>query len=352
MQFIIAAAIIIVAILAGSYYLSISTQPPDQQSHTSPAIPNIQTSPTTTLTNPSDSLLPSTPSYSPTNLSPSPTSTYTLEPTYTFIPPSPTSTHTSTNTPQYTPTTSPSPSSTINPIPTSTSTLSPEPTPTNTLSPSAMPTATLTPISSPTQDPTTVPTPTPTIISTSLSDALALGYIQATISGTGSSTGDCINLHIRRLVDFTVEIDVPVIGSMLTTSDDAQNMVIYKLQGISQGLTYIPTSTIKLTSSNEVTYLFSAYCLDSRKPNPQTSTTFTITGQATSDVIKILSILDSLSSNVATIEAVQTAIWVVTDDIPLKELTSIFPAGARQIENAKTILTAASIDISQKQLFK
>jgi hypothetical protein len=215
-----------------------------------------------------------------------------------------------------------------------------------------MPTATLTPISSPTQDPTTVPTPTPTIISTSLSDALALGYIQATISGTGSSTGDCINLHIRRLVDFTVEIDVPVIGSMLTTSDDAQNMVIYKLQGISQGLTYIPTSTIKLTSSNEVTYLFSAYCLDSRKPNPQTSTTFTISGQATSDVIEILSILDSLSSNVATIEAVQTAIWVVTDDIPLKELTSIFPAGARQIENAKTILTAASIDISQKQLFK
>jgi len=296
--------------------------------------------------------LPSTPSYSPTNLSPSPTSTYTLEPTYTFIPPSPTSTHTSTNTPQYTPTTSPSPSSTINPIPTSTSTLSPEPTPTNTLSPSAMPTATLTPISSPTQDPTTVPTPTPTIISTSLSDALALGYIQATISGTGSSTGDCINLHIRRLVDFTIEIDVPVIGSMLTTSDDAQNMVIYKLQGISQGLTYIPTSTIKLTSSNEVTYLFSAYCLDSRKPNPQTSTTFTISGQATSDVIEILSILDSLSSNVATIEAVQTAIWVVTDDIPLKELTSIFPAGARQIENAKTILTAASIDISQKQLFK
>jgi hypothetical protein len=178
-----------------------------------------------------------------------------------------------------------------------------------------------------------------------------LGYVQATIVGTGYSSGDCILLHIKRLVSYTVEIDPPGLGTLLTTSGNAQNMVILKLEGIDHGFTYTPTSRILLTDSNEVAYLFTAYCMSFHKSNPEGSTLFSVSGTADSDVSKILNAISSLSPTVATTSAIQTAIWTVTDNISLSQLTSTFPSGVNQIGNAKTILIAAGVDISSKQLF-
>ena len=184
-----------------------------------------------------------------------------------------------------------------------------------------------------------------------LSDAIASDYVQAAFAGTGSSSGDCIILNIKRLVNYTIEIDPPSLGTLLTTSGDAQNMVILKLQGIDHGMFYTPTSRILLTDLNEVEYLFSAYCLNCHKSNPEDSTIFSMSGTDNSDVFKILNASSSLLSVVATMEAIQTAIWTVTDNISLSELTSTFPSGVDQIENAKTILIAAGVDISNKLLF-
>jgi hypothetical protein len=129
-------------------------------------------------------------------------------------------------------------------------------------------------------------------------------------------------------------------------------MVLYKLDGIDKGGgTYQPTSSIVLTNSNKVVYIFSAYCINAHKSNPQSSTQLTMAGTTSTDVIRILNALGSISSSVANIDAVQTAIWVVTDNISRNELQSIFPDGINQISNARTILTTAGIDISGKLLF-
>jgi hypothetical protein len=231
--------------------------------------------------------------------------------------------------PTTSPTFSPSATSTSTPIPT---------TPVITLIP--------TPSTS-----TTTPTPAPTTVMTSLSDALASGYVQATFAGTGYSSGDCINLKIKRLVTYTVEIDPPGLGTLLTTSENAQNMVILRLEGIDHGATYTPTSRILLTDSNEITYIFTAYCMTFHKSNPEDSTLFSLSGTANSDVLKILNSLSSLSSTATTTAAVQTAIWTVTDNVSLSDLSSTFPDGVSQIGNAKTILTTAGVDTSNKQLF-
>ena len=69
------------------------------------------------------------------------------------------------------------------------------------------------------------------------------------------------------------------------------------------------------------------------------------------DVIKIYDVLDQLPENVTGISAVQTAVFVVTDDISMAELESRFPSGVDEVENAITILETAGIDISTKILF-
>ena len=152
-------------------------------------------------------------------------------------------------------------------------------------------------------------------------------------------------------MSYDVEIEPPALGTSLTSSGNSQNMVILSLQGIDQGASYTPTSRILLTDSNSVTYIFRAYCLNFHKANPSSSDQFSMTATANSEVTKILNAASGLSSNVASIAAVQTAVWVVTDNVSLQELRSTFPTGANQLENAKTILTAAGIDITGKQLF-
>jgi len=152
-------------------------------------------------------------------------------------------------------------------------------------------------------------------------------------------------------VSYTVEVDPPTAGTFLASSGNAQNMVIQKLQGIDHGATYEPTSRILLTDTNEVVYLFAAYCLNFHGSNPEGSTQFSVSGTANSDIIKILNAISNLSPTVANIAAVQTAIWTVTDNINLSQLSNTFPSGVSEVSNAKTILITAGVETSNKILF-
>jgi hypothetical protein len=234
----------------------------------------------------------------------------------------------------------------LTPQSTNIETLSPSPAVTSSSTTSSQP---ITP--NPTEPITPSPTPTP-IQSMSLSDAISSGVVQATFSGDGNCAGDCINLKIKRLVTYTLEITPPSMGTQLTTSGSSQNMVLYKLEGeVLAGDTYWPTSTIELSSSDEVTYVFSAYCLNFHKSNPESSTHFTLSGLANSNVVKVLNAASTLSSSTASLDAIQTAIWVVTDNVSESELSSTFPVSVNEISNAELILTTAGIDTSGKLLF-
>ena len=186
----------------------------------------------------------------------------------------------------------------------------------------------------------------------SFADALANGYIEARFSGTGSCSGDCIELHIKRLVNFTIEVEPPEMGIELKNSGSAQDMVILELKGKDEGDgTYDPSIDIDLTSTNDTVYVFSAYCLNFHRANPGWGDTFQIQGSANADILKVFNALDDLPSSVTDISAIQTAIWVITDNVTRDELRSTFPDGLSQVENARTILNAAGIDTTSKALF-
>ena len=67
--------------------------------------------------------------------------------------------------------------------------------------------------------------------------------------------------------------------------------------------------------------------------------------------MKIFGVLGQLPDNVTGVAAVQTAVFVVTDNVSLSELESRFSSGVVEIQNARTILEAAGVNVSSKKLF-
>jgi hypothetical protein len=230
-----------------------------------------------------------------------------------------------------------------------TATLSPTPS-SITPSPGTSPPTSQSPSTTSTTPSTGTPTPTPTVVP--LADAISQGLVQASFSGRGSCAGDCIMLTIKSLAAYPLEITPPPLGTVLTTtSPGAQSMVLLQLQGIDYGSTYTPASTMLLTNQTSVSYVFRAYCLDFHKANPSSSDQFTMTGTASPDIIKVLNAASTQPASVASITAVQVAIWVVTENVSQQDLSKNFQSGVSEINNAKTILQAAGIDTSGKALF-
>lgn len=68
-------------------------------------------------------------------------------------------------------------------------------------------------------------------------------------------------------------------------------------------------------------------------------------------MLKIFNVLGQLSEDVTSVTAIQTAVFVVTNDVSKSELSARFTSDAAAISNAKTILQTAGIDTSNKRLF-
>lgn len=199
-----------------------------------------------------------------------------------------------------------------------------------------------------------------------LGEAIDNGYVDAKITGKyppfqavsygqtsqGVSSGDSINLYLRRLVPYTIEIAIHR-GTILLASGKAQNMVVEEVRGIPEdGIWIRPVSKIVLDSTEKRKYIVRAYCLDFYKDNPSPSTTFSVGGAADPQIQKIMEVIDTLPWNVTSIEAIQTAIFVVKDDVSGYKLKERFPVESEDIKNAKIILEAAGVDTSSKKLFR
>jgi|GEM_PF-1879136 len=184
-----------------------------------------------------------------------------------------------------------------------------------------------------------------------LDEAIDSDLVKAEITGKGASSGDSINLKLTRKTSEPIEITVPK-GTVLHASGGAQNMVVLKLSGIPEGSQWIiPLSKIVLDSSEPQTFILEAYCLDFHKDNPSSSTKFSVGTATDHQILRILNAVDDLSSDTASLAAIQIAIWVVTEDVSKSELYNRFSAEQSDINNAKIILEEAGIDTSSKQLF-
>ena len=188
-------------------------------------------------------------------------------------------------------------------------------------------------------------TPSLPIAKYTLSEAIDKGLVEAEITGMGASSGDSINLELTRLTPYTIEIEVPK-GTVLLASDMAQNMVVYDVRGIR------PVSKIVLDSSELQLFILEAYCLDFHKENPSSSTKFSVGTLADPRILRILDAADTIPPDIASVGAIQTAIWIVTDNVSVTELIDRFPVDPEDIDNAMVILDEANIEYDYDRLFR
>ncbi len=191
-----------------------------------------------------------------------------------------------------------------------------------------------------------------------LSEALAQGLITINVNGYagttfgGVSSGDILIISFLRQVPQTIKIIVPL-GTTLINNDSAeQNMVILRLKGQDPSIIgYYPVDEITLSNDEWHEYLFEAYCTDMSKSNIWNSTTFSIGELASQNIIAMLSTALEIGTEIATITAIQVALWALTDNPSFEKLQDRFNADEQDINNAWTILWEAGLNPGSLELF-
>ncbi|MFQ6095883.1 MAG: thioester domain-containing protein, partial [Candidatus Bathyarchaeia archaeon] len=127
----------------------------------------------------------------------------------------------------------------------------------------------------------------------------------------------------------------------LVNSGSGQNMIVAE----SDTLTVKPEVELELD--------IEAYCLDLHKENPSTEETFTIQtdpGVYGEDVINLMKSLEGVPISQRSYDAVQIALWVITDDVSREDIRIFF--SEQDIDDAKWLLEKAGIDTAGKKLFQ
>jgi len=175
----------------------------------------------------------------------------------------------------------------------------------------------------------------------SLQQAVTEGKVKAHIRGRGGSTGDTIEIVLQRQVPDLLRISVAVGTVFKSISGNVQNMVAAGVKGEAVSETqYRPAMEIVLADTNRHTYVIEAYSLDFHKPNPGSGDPF---GLAPPDD-RATNILLAGKKEGASIQAIQSALWIDRNRVADTELKKRFPVRDEDIRDARAILQATQGD--------
>ncbi len=165
--------------------------------------------------------------------------------------------------------------------------------------------------------------------------------IDVEFRGTGNCSGPVIKLKITNNLNVSIEIKTTP-GLILINTGSGQNMIT------ADGGTFL-----YIAPQTEIDFDIEGYCLDLHKDNPSSKETFstqTDSGTYGEDVVRLMESLEGIPSSQKSIEAVQIALWVITDDISEGDLRIDYSTG--DIEDAEWLLENAGIDTAGKKLFQ
>jgi hypothetical protein len=188
-------------------------------------------------------------------------------------------------------------------------------------------------------------TPTPAEpLSYPIKEAVAQGLIEVEIEGrsdlTEACAGDIIEIGFQRRQPQVMEIVIPA-GTVLTnTNASQQNMVI---RGLTDG--DLPSNgndtLIVLDEDGWQRFLFEAYCLEMSKDNIRSSSSFALGEEASVEVVSVLDATDEVGADIATLTAIQAALWALTENATREQICGRIDAGDTDIDCACKILDAA-----------
>lgn len=178
-----------------------------------------------------------------------------------------------------------------------------------------------------------------------LEKALDLGALDGAFRGNGSSSGDSVVLRAKGAL--TAEICPKFEPGTVLANQNArgQDMVVSSLRGRPYGSRIVPEVELHFEPGIEAEYIFEAYCINFDKDNPGASDRLTPKGPAAEEVAKILA---TRSDN---LEAIQLAIWAITDNVSPHDANAKFGATAADIDAARKLVESAGLAADRFRLF-
>lgn len=169
----------------------------------------------------------------------------------------------------------------------------------------------------------------------SLLAAVQQGAAEVYITGRGYSTGDALQLRVRKKVagDLAIKIDPGTV--LVHTKARCQSMVLYgvKWHWTAQAK-WSACSEIVLNSNAEQVFILEGYCRDAKLPSPQKSDYFTLGKNDGAS----LEVLLKGKKNGCTAKIIQAAIWIARDRVQDTFLATSFHCSVREIEAARSLL--------------
>lgn len=165
----------------------------------------------------------------------------------------------------------------------------------------------------------------------------------------GATSADSIILTVRRVVTHEVNVTIPPGTLLLNNITTEPNMVVRRLRGLmTTGSKITPTTVIQMSDDEWREYILEAYSLDFHKGQVSSRATFLAIDPLPSEALLVLEAADKLP-DVST-EAIQTAIWAITDGVNQEDM---FDGGyAPDLEMVRVIFETAGLDPERKRLFE
>lgn len=176
----------------------------------------------------------------------------------------------------------------------------------------------------------------------SLVDAEDQGLISFELRGTDVFMGKSIELKIESEIDFEIEVEIEP-GWILLSSGPGQNMIVAE------------TAIIRLKPQVEVEVRIVAYCLDMYKDAPSADETFAIQQFPEpygSNVQKLMKCVDKAPRGRKTLKAVQTALWVVLENVSRRDIRIFPPPSDSDVCNAIWLLKNSGLRVEEYELYR
>lgn len=185
-----------------------------------------------------------------------------------------------------------------------------------------------------------------------LPEAIAKKWVEARFTGIndapqqGRVAGESIMFLVRNVSQKPLELTIP--QGMVLQADvrGLPDMVVMRVAGTPVGLKEItPVSQIILEDSNPREYVLEAYSLDFDQNPPTFSDSFTLNREVALPIQQLLEILPQLPAEKRSKEAIQVAIWKLTNSESEQNFQAKveFPVTEKDLVDAEFILAQAGL---------
>ncbi|MCC7137599.1 MAG: hypothetical protein IT460_04130 [Planctomycetes bacterium] len=162
-----------------------------------------------------------------------------------------------------------------------------------------------------------------------LHDAVAQGKVSVEVTAIGGSTGDTVQISVKRLGKDPIHLDLAPGTVFRNVAGTVQDMAGSRIKGERVGASaYTPAVQISLVDDQPHVYVVEAYCMDFHKANPGAGDKF----RMEAPTAETTGFMTAAVASGRSIQQVQAALWIKRDGVGDTELMARFPVSAADLK--------------------